>query len=64
MEKELSLEEVFEKIENSLEKMEESEISLEDSFKLYEEGIRLIKVCNDKIDKVEKQMIILGEQTQ
>ena len=63
MEKELSLEEAFEKIEESLTKMESPEISLEDSFGLYEEGIKLIKLCNDKIDRVEKQMIILSEES-
>ncbi|MCR5785801.1 MAG: exodeoxyribonuclease VII small subunit [Eubacterium sp.] len=59
--KDLSLEEAFSKIEESLAKMEEEDVSLEDSFKLYEEGLGLVKICNDKIDRVEKQMIVLGE---
>ncbi len=58
----LSLEEAFEKLEESLAKMEESEVTLEDSFKLYEEGVGLIRLCNEKIDKVEKQMITLTEE--
>ena len=28
-------------------------------FACYETGMKLVKACNDKIDKVEKQMIIL-----
>jgi exodeoxyribonuclease VII small subunit len=36
-------------------------VSLEDSFKLYKEGMKLIKFCNDKIDKVEKQVLKLNE---
>lgn len=60
--KELSLEEAFNKIEDNLTKMENEDISLEDSFKLYEEGLKLVKACNDRIDRVEKQMIVLSEQ--
>ena len=35
--------------------------SLEESFKLYHEGMDMLKSCNDKIDKIEKQMLILDE---
>ena len=48
-----------------VEKLEESNASLEDSFKLYHQGMELLKICNDKIDTVEKKMMVLddsGEQ--
>lgn len=38
--------------------------SLEDSFKAYEEGMRIVLSCNEQIDKVEKQLIILNEKNQ
>ena len=42
--------------------MEERDISLEESFACYEKGMKLVKACNDKIDKVEKQIIVLSEE--
>ncbi len=59
--KEIKLEESFEKLNQILEELEKPEISLEDSFTLYQEGMKLIKTCNDSIDKVEKELIILSE---
>ena len=61
MARELTLEQMFEKIENLIETLEQDEISLEDSFKAYQEGMKLIKICNDKINKVEKQVLVLNE---
>ena len=28
----------------------------------YERGMKLVKACNDKLDKVEKQIIVLSEE--
>ena len=53
-----NLEELFGQLEDTIQKMEKEEISLEDSFQLYHKGIDLLKQCNDKIDKVEKKMLI------
>ena len=41
--------------------LEQDDLSLEDSFKIYREGMKLIQTCNDKIDKVEKEVLKLGE---
>ena len=60
-----TLEEVFGQLDEIVEKLEESNASLEDSFKLYHQGMELLKICNDKIDTVEKKMMVLddsGEQ--
>lgn len=61
MAKELTLEQMFEKLEESIQKLELEDISLEDSFKIYREGMKLIQTCNDKIDKVEKEVLKLSE---
>ena len=61
MVKDKSLEEVFVELDEVVEQLEESTISLEDSFSLYHKGMELLKVCNDKIDRVEKKMLILDE---
>ena len=39
--------------------MEEDGISLEESFACYERGIRLVRFCNDRIDRVEKKVQML-----
>ena len=57
----MKLEESFDKLNKIMEELEKPEISLEDSFALYQEGMKLLKACNDSIDKVEKDLIILSE---
>lgn len=59
--KDKSLEEVFEQLDGIIENLEETTVSLEDSFQLYNKGMELLKICNDKIDTVEKKMLILDE---
>ena len=59
---EMNLEEIFEKLESTMKKMEEEDISLEESFQLYHQGMDMLKACNDKIDKVEKKMLLLDEE--
>lgn len=61
MEEKLTLEQTFEMLENTIGKLEQEEISLEESFKLYKEGMKLIQSCNDRIDKVEKEVLKLNE---
>lgn len=60
-EKDFKLEEAFEKLDRIIEELEKPDISLENSFALYQEGMKLLKACNDSIDKVEKELIILSE---
>lgn len=54
-----SIEQTFEELDRLMEKLESSDTSLEESFACYEAGMKLVKSCGEKIDKVEKQMIIL-----
>lgn len=58
---EQTLEEAFEKLDQLILELEGREITLEDSFSKYREGMELLKVCNEKIDTVEKKMLILNE---
>ncbi|WP_310604032.1 exodeoxyribonuclease VII small subunit [Anaerosporobacter sp.] len=57
-----TLEASFEELEQIIEKLENPEVSLDDSFKLYNTGMKLLKSCNDSIDKVEKKILVLGEE--
>ena len=60
--KEQTLEEMFGKMEGLLEALESREISLEDSFEKYKEGMALLKAAGEKIDTVEKAMLVLNDQ--
>lgn len=57
---ELSVEEAFEKLNQIIGSLDGEEIPLEESFRLYQEGVRLLQYCNAKVDMVEKQMIVLN----
>ena len=58
----MTLEETFAGLEEVIKKMEQGESTLEESFQLYHKGMDLLKSCNDKIDKIEKKMLILDEK--
>lgn len=59
--KEKGIEETFRELEELIKKMESGESSLEESFGYYEAGMKLVKACNEKIDKVEKKLVVLEE---
>jgi len=61
---EATLEEILLEIEAIIAKMQQREVSLEDSFAMYEQGIRKLKQCNEKLAGVEKKMMVLNEQEQ
>jgi exodeoxyribonuclease VII small subunit len=59
---EFRLEQAFDRIEELLEKLNDRNVSLEESFGLYQEGMKLLKQCSEKIDCVEKQMLQIDEE--
>ncbi|MCD8371436.1 MAG: exodeoxyribonuclease VII small subunit [Clostridiales bacterium] len=61
MEKEMTIEQTFEELDRILETLESSDTTLEESFASYERGMKLVKACSEKIDQVEKKMIVLRE---
>lgn len=58
----LTLQEIFTQLDEVIEGMEKEEVSLEESFELYHKGMDMLKLCNDKIDKVEKKMLLLDNE--
>lgn len=56
-----SVDELFRKIDEIAQNLERDDIGLEESFRLYQEGMKLLKDCGEKIDRVEKQFMILDE---
>lgn len=58
----LSLEENFDRLEETIEKLEREDLPLEEAFRAYSEGMAILKQCNDQIDRVEKQVLKLSEE--
>ncbi len=52
-------EEAFKKLEAIVNKMEGGDLSLEESLKLFEEGMRLSKLCSQKLTEVQKKVELL-----
>lgn len=61
--KELSLEENFARLEEIIERLGE-EIALEEAFRVYGEGLAVLKQCNEQIDRVEKQVLKMSAEGQ
>ena len=62
MAKAQTLEQSFEKLEQIIGNLENGDVSFEDSFKLYNEGMKLIQNCNQQLDKVEKKIVVLNQK--
>ena len=58
--KEMTIEESFAALDDMVKKLESDKISLEESFRLYEEGMKLVKDVSDRIELVEKKMQIIA----
>lgn len=52
-------EDALEELEKVVEQLESGELSLEDSLAAFEEGVRLVKHCNQKLTEVEKKIELL-----
>lgn len=57
---EMTLEEMLYSLDEHIQELESGDISLEQSFRVYEKGMRLLKECNEKIDLVEKKVLELN----
>ena len=55
------LEESMAELEAVMDALNQPEIALEESFGLYKKGMDLLLECNQAIDKVEKELMILEE---
>ena len=62
---ELSIEEMFDRLDGIMRTLEDSRSTLEESLASYEAGMREVRAWSEKIGKVEKQMMVVnGEETE
>ena len=62
--KKLSFEQAMGRLEEIVSVLERGECDLDESLKLFEEGAKLARNCNEMLDKAEqKVMLLLNEQS-
>ena len=59
MKKEMKFESALERLEEIVASLESGTTDLDDSIKLFEEGMQLVKFCSMKLDEVKKKVEIL-----
>lgn len=59
---ECSLEKLFAEAESLIGRMEEPDLPLEEAFAAYEQGMKIIRACNSRIDQVEQKMLVINEE--
>ncbi len=59
MNENITFEEAVARLEQIVRAMEEGKLSLDDSLKVFEEGIALVRLCNGKLDSAEARVRIL-----
>jgi len=52
-------EDALRRLEGVVERLEEGEIPLEEALKLFEEGVKLSRLCHQKLDEAEKRIELL-----
>ncbi|MFN1835513.1 exodeoxyribonuclease VII small subunit [Balneola sp. MJW-20] len=57
-----SFEEALKELESIVSRLESEDITLEDSVKLYEEGIKLSKICTEVLEKAETRIKQVNEE--
>jgi len=52
-------EKAFQQLEKIVQRLESEELPLDESLQLFEEGIRLSRFCNSKLEEVEKKIELI-----
>ena len=60
-EKKENLEEMFDRLDQVIGTLGGEDVSLEEAFGLYDQGMKLIRRCNQTINEVEKKILVLDE---
>ena len=61
MKKNVTFEEAMLELDNAVSKLESGTLSLDESLTTFEEAVKLIKVCNEKINSAEQKVKMLIE---
>lgn len=60
--KEIPFDEAMLQLENIVRQLEQGDVPLENAIELYQKGMELSKLCSDKLQSAEKQLVsFMGE---
>lgn len=62
--KQEAFEDALKRLEEIVQQMESGDLTLEASLKLFEEGVRLTRVCSQRLDEAEKKIELLTKDEQ
>ncbi len=53
---EITFEEAISELQSVVERLEAGKVALEDSLALYERGVALVKICNERLDTAQQRV--------
>ncbi len=59
--KDINFEEAMAKLEGEVKKLESGNMTLDESISVFEEAVKLIRACNEKLENAERRIRILTE---
>lgn len=59
--KELGFEESLSELKRILSQLEDPDVGIDEALKLYESGVKLVKNCETKLEKVKQKIIYIDE---
>lgn len=60
--KNMNFEEAMTALEGKVKTLENGNMSLDESIAAFEEAVKLVRICNEKLEKAERRVRILIEQ--
>jgi exodeoxyribonuclease VII small subunit len=58
---ELSYEQAANQLESAVQRLEKGDLTLEESIRIFEQAVGLVRLCNARLDEIEKRITILVE---
>lgn len=62
MKENMKFETALAELEKTVAKLEQNDTPLDEALKLYEKGVELIRICNERLDTTEKKISLLKEE--
>ena len=59
---EINFEEALKKLEGEVKKLEGGNMTLDESISAFEEAVKLVKICNEKLENAERRVRLLTEK--
>ncbi|MBC8313568.1 MAG: exodeoxyribonuclease VII small subunit [Candidatus Cloacimonetes bacterium] len=60
---EIKFEKALNRLQEIVDLMESENLDIEKSLEYYEEGVKLVKNCSDKLRKIENKISLLSEES-